>query len=55
MNDKWFNTKKSMWISSESHRQLKDIGKKGETFDMIIGRLIKCYKSYGHLEEVNPV
>jgi predicted CopG family antitoxin len=38
-------------VSKQTHKQLCEIGKKGETFDTIIRRLIDFYVKYG--EEVS--
>lgn len=35
---------KPLKISPESHQDLMDLGKKGESFDEIIKRLIRFYK-----------
>jgi len=36
-------TKTAIWVSHELKNELKDIGKKGETYEDVIWRLIRYY------------
>ena len=38
------NMSTTILISKELRNSLKDLGKKGETYDDIIGKLVKFYK-----------
>jgi len=40
---------KTLKISEEAHRCLTDCGRKGETYDEIIKRLVDHYKEYKEL------
>lgn len=37
-------TKTAIWVSHELKNELKDIGKKGESYEDVIWRLIRYYK-----------
>jgi len=38
-------------INIETREELKKLGRKGETYDKIIKRLIECYKKQKHIDQ----